>query len=175
MVEKEVATQLAEAVVRVTKKMLGDEATQRGDDIDVKSKWFNMMVNERHAARIKTMLDEDHGGQVLMGGSQHISGKFVPATVVLNPKLTSSLMTTEIFGPVLVLYTVSGADEAISLMKKICPTPLALYVYSEDRAYTERVRWPTAAGEVRERWQGVLERHSGQWTGRPLRSPSTAL
>ena len=93
-----------------------------------------MMVNERHAARIKAMLDEDHGGQVLMGGSQHISGKFVPATVVLNPKLTSTLMTTEIFGPVLVLYTVSGADEAIEA------TPLHNHTACVESAHTERKR-----------------------------------
>ena len=43
------------------------------------------------------------------------------------------LMRQEIFGPVLPLVTVSGAEEAVQHITDVCDHPLAVYVFAEDQ------------------------------------------
>jgi len=130
--------------------MLGDSTAQRGDEISPTRRWCNRIINGKHAERLRSFLSEDHGGQVLMGGLEDIdvSSRFVPFTVVMNPSLQSKLMTQEIFGPLLAIYTVRDVDEGIALIKQICSTPLALYVYAEDRAVVEKLLSRCTSGSV---------------------------
>ncbi len=46
--------------------MLGDASVQRGEGIEPAQQWYNRMIHERHAARVKSMLDERHGGEVML-------------------------------------------------------------------------------------------------------------
>jgi len=150
LADEAVAEEFGEIFVRLATQMLGDVTTQKGEDIDESLRWYNRIISTSHTRRIKAMLDEDHGGKVLMGGpaAVDVDSKFIPFTVVLNPKAGSKLMTEEIFGPILVIRAVSGVDEAIQIMKEVCATPLALYVYSEDTAYTEKVLTKCTSGSV---------------------------
>ena len=138
------------ACVATASGLLGDAAAQRGDGLDVSRKWYNRIISTKQAERLKKMLDEDHGGKVLMGGPAEVdvAARFIPFTIVYDPKPDSLLMTEEIFGPILVIKSVSGVDEAIGIMKRVCPTPLALYVYSQDSAYTEKILTKCTSGSV---------------------------
>jgi len=150
LVDELVMDEFAKQIVSTINKMVGDEARQRGDGIDVSRQWYNRIVSERHTQRLKSYLEEDHGGTVIVGGLEHVDveQKFFPMTVVLNPKLGSKLMTEEIFGPILVLCTVADVNEAICTMKKIYSTPLALYIYSTDSQYTEKILTKCTSGSV---------------------------
>jgi len=68
------------------------------------------IVTNTHAERLLKMIKEVEASEceILLGGSAlcNVSARFVTPTVVLNPPLTSSIMTEEIFGPVLPLITV---------------------------------------------------------------------
>jgi len=66
-----------------------------------KSNAYCQIVNENHTERIKAMIEEDHGGVLECGGGVKISERYIEPTVVSNPKLTSKMMTEEIFGPIL--------------------------------------------------------------------------
>ncbi len=85
-----------------------------------------------------------------MGGLEHVDvkKKFFPLTVVVNPKIGSKLMTEEIFGPIIVIKTVPNVEDAVATMKEVCETPLALYVYSNDDTYTEKVLLSCTSGSV---------------------------
>jgi len=150
LIDKTVAEEFCSLLVKKAAKMLGDETTQRGEGIDKARVWYNRVVNEFHAARLKGYLEEAHGGKVLCGGAEHIdvAGRFVPFTIVLDPKPDSLLMKEEMFGPILVVRTVGSMDEAITVMKRTCDTPLALYVYAEDKAVVEKILTTCTSGSA---------------------------
>jgi len=150
LVDKAVEADFVKEVVRAAGGLLGDTDSQLGDGIPLKDRWISRIVDARHAARLKAFLDEAHGGTVVMGGPEkcNVDAKFIPFTVVVNPNLKSKLMTEEIFGPILVIYSVDNVDEAISVMKNVCATPLAMYVYAEDTKYTEKVVRKCQSGSV---------------------------
>ena len=151
LVDESVVEEFTNEVVATAKRLLGDEAAQRGDGIPTEERWFNRIVNERNAQRLQSMLEEDHGGEVVLGGLEHVdvAAKFFPLTVVRNPRAGTKLFTEEIFGPIMVIQSVPGVDAAIKVMKETCDTPLALYVYSNDDAYVEKVLQNCASGGVR--------------------------
>jgi aldehyde dehydrogenase (NAD+) len=68
------------------------------------------IVTPAHAERLVKMIKEveDAGCEIILGGSTlcNPSRRFITPTIVLNPPMTSSLMTEEVFGPVLPLITV---------------------------------------------------------------------
>lgn len=50
---------------------------------------------------------------------------------------SARVMTEEIFGPILPVVKVSGADEAVKIMHRF-DSPLALYVFGKNRAVIDR-------------------------------------
>jgi acyl-CoA reductase-like NAD-dependent aldehyde dehydrogenase len=68
------------------------------------------IVTPAHAERLVKMIKEveEAGCKIILGGSTlcNPSGRFITPTIVLNPPMTSALMTEEVFGPVLPLITV---------------------------------------------------------------------
>ena len=64
---------------------------------------------------------KDHGGNVLTGAQSEEDVKaetrFIPPTIIENPRLDSRLMTEEIFGPILPIVTMKNIDEGIKLIR----------------------------------------------------------
>jgi len=91
------------------------------------------LVNEHHFDRVRRMLEEPHGGQVVEGGLERADRKqkYIPPTFVLSPSLTSQMMTEEIFGPVLPIIPVKGVQQAVDIVGKK-DNPLAAYVFTEN-------------------------------------------
>lgn len=104
------------------------------------------IVNGRHAGRLAELL-EDHGGTVLAGGTSAPDSQQVDMTVVVDPAIDSRLMTEEIFGPILPVITVPGADQAIAHIQK-GTKPLAAYVFTRSGALGRRFRRDVSAGAV---------------------------
>jgi coniferyl-aldehyde dehydrogenase len=73
-------------------------------------------------------------------------GKFAPA-IVLDPPPSSALMREEIFGPILPVISYRTLDEAIAYVNER-PRPLALYIFTQDRAVERRVLAATISGGV---------------------------
>lgn len=113
---------------------------------------FASIVNVAQYQRLQAWLDEARavGATVatLPAGVAHDPVRRVLApTVVLDAPESVALMRQEIFGPVLPLVTYREFDEAIAYVNAR-PRPLALYVFAEDRAYSERVLAACSAGSV---------------------------
>lgn len=99
---------------------------------------FGAIISERHLARLRSMVDEAeaHGATVFrLEGDTGNARKFPPA-VVLDPPRDIALMREEIFGPVLPLIPYDSPEEALDFVARRDP-PLALYVFSEDKAEQE--------------------------------------
>lgn len=107
---------------------------------------FARPVNVASAQRLRAMLQEDHKGKVIFGGSVVDSERYVPPTIVLDPSLTSKLMSEEIFGPFLPILTVDSYKEGIRFVNSRAK-PLALYVFASSAA-TEAIIAETSSGAV---------------------------
>jgi len=93
----------------------------------------SMLVNERHAARVRR----------LIGSSS--TDRAMPPTIVEQPAEDSDVMREEIFGPVLPVLTYRTLDDALRIIGER-EKPLALYLFSRDRRVQRDVLRRTRAG-----------------------------
>jgi len=122
VVHEKVVKELEKEIVTVVKEFYAENPKGSPD--------FGRIISERHVLRLKHLLDKNKD-TVLIGGDVDVAEKYVAPTVVTNCSLESSLMTEEIFGPILPIISVKGPDEAINIMRHN-PKPLALYIFAHD-------------------------------------------
>lgn len=96
---------------------------------------YGKIINEKHFDRILSLIEPQktvHGGH-----SDRRSLKIEP-TVMKGITFSDPVMQQEIFGPVLPVLTYFSLDEAISKISSL-PHPLALYLFTKDRAAIKKV------------------------------------
>ncbi|MGO9508642.1 MAG: aldehyde dehydrogenase family protein [Mycobacterium sp.] len=106
------------------------------------------IVNQRQFDRLSGYIDEakaDGTSKVSAGGAVDASSLRIQPTVVLDPDPEGSLMTNEIFGPILPVLTVKSLDEAIGFINAR-PKPLSAYLFTKSRETRERVIKEVPAG-----------------------------
>ncbi|CDO75126.1 hypothetical protein BN946_scf185010.g51 [Trametes cinnabarina] len=111
-----------------------------------KSDSFARMVSPAHAARIKRLIDETKG-TIVLGGQTDVENRYIAPTVVRDVPVDDALMSEEIFGPVLPIVPVKDVDEAISIIQAR-DHPLAVYVFSTDKKFQEKVFKNTKSGSA---------------------------
>jgi aldehyde dehydrogenase (NAD+) len=104
-----------------------------------------IIVNDRHAARVKRLVDGAlaEGAQRALGGSGH--GRDIEATVLTNVSPDAAVMQEEIFGPVLPVLTYRTLDDAFRTIESR-EKPLVLYIFSRDREVVRTILDHTRAG-----------------------------
>ncbi|TFK21603.1 aldehyde dehydrogenase [Coprinopsis marcescibilis] len=105
---------------------------------------FSRMITPQAFNRVKGLLDATKG-TIVAGGQTDAETKFIAPTIVTNVGADDSLMSDEIFGPVLPIVAVEDIDEAIRFINSK-DHPLALYVFSQDQAVKDRVFKNTQSG-----------------------------
>jgi len=136
LVEESFSTQLIDAIKhKITQFYSADAAS---------SKDYGRIVSERHLTRIVSYLD---GQEIVHGGKHDVENKYIEPTIVLNPSYDSLLMQQEIFGPILPIVTVKNISESIPFVNKRAK-PLALYIFSKNKDFEQRVLTSTSAGMV---------------------------
>jgi aldehyde dehydrogenase (NAD+) len=117
-----------------------DEARQASPD-------FCRMIDSGAFARMKTLVEDAiaRGATVEAGGRFDERERYVAPTILSNVRTEMSVMSDEIFGPVLPVLSYRTLDEAIGFVRAR-PKPLALYVFADDRRAIERVLGETTAG-----------------------------
>lgn len=114
-----------------------------GNDIK-QNKDYGRIINERHLSRLVGYLE---GQNVVIGGQHDASQHYLEPTVVLEPKLDSPLMQSEIFGPILPIILLDKIEQAIPFINQRAK-PLALYVYTNNSHFEQQVLTQTSAGSV---------------------------
>jgi len=106
------------------------------------------IVNERHLERLLRLLDDARarGARVEGGETNRAERRMAPAFVLAPPR-EALLMQEEIFGPVLPVIPFRDAAEVIDAVNA-GPKPLALYLFSRDGRFLERVIGATSSGGV---------------------------
>jgi aldehyde dehydrogenase (NAD+) len=129
-VEEELVAQLGKAVTA----MYGDDPRT--------SPSYGRIVDARHVARLASLLD---GGEIALGGAVDEAERYVAPTILRRVKPEATVMTEEIFGPILPVLPVSGMDEAVDFVNARA-TPLALYVFARDGRTIDSVLARTSSG-----------------------------
>ncbi len=108
---------------------------------------YARIVNHRHYQRVAGYIEDakQKGATVAYGGGTEGSEDYIEPTVLTDVDPSSDVMTEEIFGPVLPVYTYKSLDEPIGAINAK-EKPLALYIYSRSRANIDRIMANTRAG-----------------------------
>jgi aldehyde dehydrogenase (NAD+) len=110
---------------------------------------YARIVNNKHFTRIKLLFDEavENGAKIEYGGEFKSEENFISPVILSNVSPQSKIMEEEIFGPLLPIITFKNNSEVVQLINSK-PKPLALYIFSNDKAFRSTVLNQTSAGGV---------------------------
>lgn len=106
------------------------------------SSQYGRIVSDRHFDRLAAFLD---GEKIVIGGECNRDDRYIAPTILADVSPDSPVMKEEIFGPILPMVPVENMDEAMEFVRKR-PKPLALYVFSEDKTFCNRVLGRCSSG-----------------------------
>jgi aldehyde dehydrogenase (NAD+) len=86
-------------------------------------------------------------GTIFHGGQHDRSDRFIAPTVLVNVSPDSPAMQEEIFGPILPISEVSSVTDVIDFVNAR-PSPLGLYLFSENQSVTEQILNSTTSGDA---------------------------
>jgi len=136
LVDRRVRDRLTEALQRAVHDFYGADP-QRSPD-------YSRIVNRRHLDRLATYVRE---GRVVVGGQWDADDLYFAPTVMTELAEDAAVMSDEIFGPILPVVEYETLDRALAWLRDR-PTPLALYLFTPDRATQDRVLAATRSGGV---------------------------
>lgn len=117
--------------------------------IDENSASYARIVNQRHFNRLNQLLADAiaQGAKIELGGEVNPQSNFIHPIILSNVELGSRMMEEEIFGPLLPVISYSSDEEVIKLINSK-PKPLALYIFSSKKSFSNRILSATSAGSV---------------------------
>jgi coniferyl-aldehyde dehydrogenase len=113
---------------------------------------YTSMIDDRAFNRVVAAMEEarDAGAQLIQlvpGKPWDAATRKIAPHLVLNAPENSSLMTREIFGPVLPILGFTSVEEPINAINSK-PRPLALYPFSNDKALIDTLLTRVMSGGV---------------------------
>lgn len=120
-----------EDFIRAVKK----EITGQYGESPLDSPDYGKIINTKHFERIKGLIEP---AKTVFGGGFNADTLQIAPTVMDNVTREDAVMQEEIFGPVMPIMTFDSLDEVISDINSQ-PHPLALYIFSKNRAAIKRV------------------------------------
>jgi coniferyl-aldehyde dehydrogenase len=111
---------------------------------------FTSIVSDSHYERITRLIRDaqEKGAKIVQinpKGEEFTRTRKIAPTIVLGATEDMDIMQEEIFGPVLPVKTFRQIDEAIDYVNDH-PRPLALYVFTHDKAQRDKVLNSTTSG-----------------------------
>ena len=136
LVERPVQEALIGALQAAVRAFYGDDPRLSPD--------YGRIVNRRHFDRLTGLLS---AGRIVCGGEHDAGELYLAPTILADVPWDSPVMQEEIFGPILPVLAFDRLDEALARLARR-PTPLAVYLFTRDRATQERVLAETRSGGV---------------------------
>ncbi|MDC6387182.1 aldehyde dehydrogenase [Maribacter sp. PR1] len=127
LVHKDVKTKLVEALIKSIKELYGNSPQESPD--------LARIAHNSHYNTLKEMLI---GEQLLFGGDFNDKTLFISPALVDEPDLKSKIMEDEIFGPLLPIISYDS-EEDIKKHLSHYGKPLALYIFSKNKKFRERL------------------------------------
>jgi aldehyde dehydrogenase (NAD+) len=134
LVERAARGPFVAAMKQALRKFYGDDPARSED--------YGRIVNQAHFERLVNYLGD---GKVLHGGQHEAKALFIAPTILAGVAPDAAVMQEEMFGPILPVLEFDRLDDALAMLRDR-PTPLALYVFTRDRAVERRVLAETRSG-----------------------------
>jgi len=131
---KDVHDKFVEAAKKATRNFYGEDPK--------KSPHFGRIINEEEWRRISDLIVQE---KVVAGGVVDEETKYIAPTIMTNVLASDACMSSEIFGPILPILTVTSVEEALSFISGR-PKPLAVYAFSTKNAVVTRFQESTSSG-----------------------------
>ena len=127
LVHKDVVEPLTKAMKHYLKKFYGEEIEQSQD--------FGRIISDRQFNRLVPQIEQ---GEIVFGGKTNAEKKFIEPTIITKVDLASQLMKEEIFGPILPIVEYETDEEVINFIESR-QHPLALYIYTKNKKFKEKI------------------------------------
>ncbi|MDT8438063.1 MAG: aldehyde dehydrogenase family protein [Wenzhouxiangellaceae bacterium] len=105
---------------------------------------YAAIINSRHFERIKGLLGQ---GTVVVGGQADPESRKIAPTVLTDVPLDATVMTEEIFGPVLPVLATDDIDSAIEFVRR-GEKPLSAYLFTRSKSSERKFLERLACGSV---------------------------
>ena len=125
--ERSVKEVFLKAVIAEIKKQYGDDPLENKD--------YGKIINAKHFERLCRLIDEK---KVVIGGSADPDTCQIAPTVMDNVTYDDAVMGEEIFGPIMPILAFDDFDALVNELKAK-DKPLALYLFTSDKAHIKRV------------------------------------
>ncbi|XP_049410987.1 aldehyde dehydrogenase family 3 member F1-like [Solanum stenotomum] len=140
LVDKTFVNELVKLIKLGIPKMFGENPKE--------SHSISRIVNRNHFLRLKNLLDEPMvKNSVIYGGSSDEDNLYIEPTVLLDPPMQSTIMTEEIFGPLLPLITLDKIEDSIEFINAR-PKPLTIYAFTKNEEFKRRITKGTSSGSL---------------------------
>jgi aldehyde dehydrogenase (NAD+) len=138
LVHPQIKAELLAAIAQTTAQFYGEEMANSPD--------YGRIVSDRHFQRLQALMDEALAqGQGVIGGECDAATRYMAFTVVDQLPESAMAMQEEIFGPLLPVLTCEDLSAAIAFINQR-PKPLAIYLFSQNKAEQRAVLEQTSSG-----------------------------
>jgi aldehyde dehydrogenase (NAD+) len=134
LVDRRIREPLVEEMRKALRVFFGENPRSSAD--------YGRIVHRAHFDRLVAFLQD---GTVLHGGDHDAETRYIAPTLLGNVAPDAPVMQQEIFGPILPVLEFDHLDEALSFIRSR-PDPLALYLFSKDKATCRRLESETRSG-----------------------------
>ncbi|XP_037712681.1 aldehyde dehydrogenase, dimeric NADP-preferring isoform X1 [Drosophila subpulchrella] len=131
---KEVQEKFIAEAKDVLKEWYGDNIQSSPD--------LSRVINANNFQRLLGLMKS---GRVAVGGNYDASERFIEPTILVDVKESDPIMEEEIFGPILPIFNVESAYEAIKFINNR-EKPLVIYVFSNSNKLVKEFRSNTTSG-----------------------------
>lgn len=125
--EKSIKEQLVEEICAQIKAQYGESPLENPD--------YGKIINQKHFERLCRLIDPE---KTVLGGTTNAAALQIAPTVMTDITWEDAVMQEEIFGPILPVLSFESFDELYALLADK-QKPLALYLFSQDKARTREV------------------------------------
>lgn len=144
LIEESIKQKFIDQLKKEVKVLFGE-----GKAIDETSPHYARIVNAKHFHRINDLLKDavDRGATPEIIGTINEEINFMAPVILSGVEVGAKILEEEIFGPVLPILTFRNQEEILQQINGR-PKPLALYIFSRRKTFTEYILQNTSAGGV---------------------------
>lgn len=151
LVDRQIFQPFIEELERGIRRFYGEDIQSNPD--------YGRIVNERHMERLIRILDQDRAC-IRFGGKVDREDRYIEPAILCPDSLQAACMQEELFGPLLPVFPYDNLSDALDIIARQ-ETPLAFYVFSEDRSFirTALRRIPSGGASINDTVSHLLNPH----------------
>jgi aldehyde dehydrogenase (NAD+) len=136
LVHRRVREPFLQALKKALREFYGADPRRSND--------YGRIVNRKHFDRLLNYLGD---GKIFYGGENDERELYLAPTILTDVRPDAPVLQEEIFGPVLPVLEFDDLAEMVAQLQA-APTPLALYLFTQDRAAAEKIIRAVRSGGV---------------------------